>query len=186
MKGKVFFGFFIIALFIAGGLVIYDLKRMDIETLILCSTNEGGILIPESLCNYFMINHRITEDDIENLSRGPSLDYILNLGAPEKYQIAHRFLKKGLDINGVNHYSAKKLTPLHAAVLYNDAERVEFLVENGADLSIKNSYYGMTPLELAEELTGKNEEDSRRKIIEILTASKSGKNEAASYPMDKL
>jgi ankyrin repeat protein len=141
---------------------------MSIQHLILCSFGEGGTRIPMDICEYYMINHRITEDDIRNLSRGSGLDYILNGQNPDKYKIAEVFISKGLSVNGVNHNSENGITPLHAAVLDNDPERTRFLLDQGADTSIVSEGYGMTPLELAEKLDKTGSED-RNRIIEMLS-----------------
>ncbi|MBL1277356.1 MAG: hypothetical protein COB30_014835, partial [Ectothiorhodospiraceae bacterium] len=61
------------------GLMFYDMTEMEIEVLILCSENQGGILIPSSLCHYYMLNYRINEKDIKKLSEGAGLDYVLGV-----------------------------------------------------------------------------------------------------------
>ncbi|WDE03452.1 ankyrin repeat domain-containing protein [Thalassomonas viridans] len=152
-------------------LVAYDMSKMDIESLVLCSANEGGIRIPSALCKHYLLNHRINEKDIKQLSEGAGLDYILNLQSSEKYEIAKTFIAKGLDINGINHYSDKNVTPLHASVLYNDVERVKFLVTQGANVQIRSKGYDMTALELAKKLHDEHGKENRNEIIKILLAA---------------
>ncbi|NOX77101.1 MAG: hypothetical protein GXP17_10945, partial [Gammaproteobacteria bacterium] len=141
MKKKIFFGG-VGGVFLAiVGFMLYDMSEMEMEVLILCSANQGGIRIPSSLCHYYMVNYRINEQGIKELSEGAGLDYILNGEGSVKYDIAKAFLARGLDVNGVNHYKArpedKSMTPLQAAVVYNDVPRVKFLIEQGADLQIR-------------------------------------------------
>lgn len=169
MKKKIFFwcaGGLFLAL---TGLMIFDMSRMDIESLILCSTKEGGIRIPSKLCEYYMLNYRMNKRDIEELSKGAGLEYILNGENSKKYEIAEIFILNGLDVNGINHYSDRDVTPLHAAVIYNDLERVKFLIRHGADMHIKSEGYGMTAIELAKELHGENGKENRSEIIQVLS-----------------
>lgn len=153
------------------GLMLYVMSQMDIEHLISCSSNEGSTRIPRSLCEYYMINHRITKDDINELSSGAGLDYILNGEKPKKYEIAKIFISRGLDVDGINHFSEKDVTPLHAAVLFNDVQRVKFLIYHGANLNITSRGYGMTALELARKLHKEESKEDRSEIIKILSSA---------------
>jgi len=168
---KIFYGAACVAAVITGtlGLMLYDMSTMDIESLILCSANEGGIRIPSALCERYMTDHRLTDADIRQLGKNAGLEYILNLENPAKYEMAKKFISKGLDINGVNHYSDKKLTPLQASVLYNDTVRVKFLIIHGADVHRRNQTYDMTALELAKKLHVEQGKENRHEIIKLLT-----------------
>lgn len=168
MKKKILFSSLALAVTATVVLVSYDMSKMDIEDLILCSVNEGGIRIPGKLCQHYMLNHRIDEKDIKKLSKGAGLDYILNLQTPDKYEIAKVFIAKGLDINGINHYNDKDITPLHASVLYNDLERVKFLLTQGANIRIRSKGYGMTALELAKRLHDEHGKENRDEMIKVL------------------
>lgn len=172
MKKKLLYG---VAASLAGlfGFMLYDMSEMDIDVLILCSANEGGIRIPSSLCEYYMLNHRMNRDDIKELSNGAGLEFILNLQSPEKYEMAKKFISKGLDVDGINHYSDKDITPLHASVLYNDVERVKFLIDQGANIEIRSKGYGMTALELARKLHKEQGREDRTEMIDILSAASS-------------
>ncbi len=136
----------------------------------LCSVNKGGIRIPSSLCHYYLVNYRINEQGIKELSEGGGLGVVLNIEEDAtEYALAKIVLANGLDVNGVNHYGDVNLTPLQAAVLHNDVKRVKFLLEYGADLYITGNY-GMTALEMAKK---RHKEESklqnRREIIQILS-----------------
>jgi ankyrin repeat protein len=168
MKKLLLGSFFLLVLAIIA-LPVYDMATMDIDELIFCSADEGGIKIPSGVCEYYMVNYRINTDDIAQLSNGAGLDAILNLDTPKKYEIAKTFISRGLNVNGINHYNDKDITPLHAAVLYNDVERASFLIEQGADLSIRSSRYGMTALELANQLHQDQSDESRIEIIDLLS-----------------
>ncbi|MCF6338841.1 MAG: ankyrin repeat domain-containing protein [Gammaproteobacteria bacterium] len=167
MKKKIVFGG-IGGIFLAiAGFVLYDMSEMEIEVLILCSSNEGGIRIPSGLCHYYMVNYRINEKDIEALSEGAGLDYILHAKPPKRYEIAKAFLARGLDVNGVSHYSG--LTPLQAAALGNDVQSVKFLLAQGAGLQIHGEL-GMTALEYAKKIHKAGDKfRDKGEIIQILS-----------------
>jgi len=170
MGKKIIFGVFTLVLAGAFGLIFYVMSQMNIEHLISCSSNEGGTKIPASLCEYYMVNYRISKNDIDKLSNGAGLDYILNGEDSKKYEIAKIFISRGLDIDGINHFNDKDLTPLQAAVLHNDVQRVKFLIENGANIGIKSDSYGMTALELARKLHKDDSREDRSEIIKILSS----------------
>ncbi|MBL1274938.1 MAG: hypothetical protein COB30_002510 [Ectothiorhodospiraceae bacterium] len=175
MKKKIVFGGIGGIFLIYVGLMFYDMTEMEIEVLILCSENQGGILIPSSLCHYYMLNYRINEKDIKKLSEGAGLDYVLNVEGRNstEYELAKLFLANGLDVNSVNHYKAypedKSATPLQAAAVYNDAPRIKFLIEQGADLQLRGEF-GMTALEYAKKThkAGSKFRDNRE-IIQLLS-----------------
>ena len=154
------------------GLMLYAMTELPIVELIMCSSGEGGIRLPSGLCEYYMKNYRGNDEDMEELAFG-GLDPILNGESKKKYDIAEFFIAKGLDVNGVNHYGEPNhVTPLHASVLYNDAERAKFLIDHGADVSIKiksRSYNDMTALELAQALQKKRPAEDRSELIRLLS-----------------
>ena len=100
-------------------------------------------------------------------------ELLFNIESKKKYEIAEFFIAKGLDVNGVNHYYFRKPhddTPLHASVLYNDAERAKFLIDHGADLNIKSKPLNdMTALELAQALQKKRPAEDRSELIRLLS-----------------
>lgn len=152
-------------------LILYSMSEMDIEHLVMCSLNEGGTRIPSSLCEYYMVNYRITDNDLDVLEKGPGLDFILNGNNPHKYDIAKIFISKGLSVNSVNHLLSSDISPLYSAVLFNDVKKAEFLVNNGADIHFVSKDYGMTVLELAKNLHENSREGDRSEIVQILSGS---------------
>ncbi len=170
MVKKIILGVFSLVLAGVFGLILYVMSQMNIEHLISCSSNEGGTKIPASLCEYYMVNYRITKNDIDELSNGAGLDYILNGENFKKYEIAKIFISKGLDVDGINNFNGKDLTPLQAAVLHNDVQRVKFLIDHGANIGVKSNGYGMTALELARKLHKNERREDRSEIIKILSS----------------
>jgi Ankyrin repeats (3 copies) len=166
---KIFFG--AIALFLTSlfGLMLYVMTQLNIDEVIMCSANDGGIRIPANLCKYYMLNYRLTEKDIEDLSEGAGLEFIIGGYNPDKYKIAKIFISNGLDINGVNHYGTLNLTPLHAAALGGNVEDLKFLLSQGADFRIKHKDRG-TALDVAKKFHRANDKSrDRSEIIRLLT-----------------
>lgn len=145
----------------------YNLKTMDIETLIQCAGNDAGITIPSGICKHYLTNHRLAKKDIQDLTQGAGLDFILNSSSEDKYQIAELFIDSGLSVNSINHYSDGGFTPLHAAVIYNDAERVKYLLSKGAGTQIIDSRFKLTPKELATHLQDTDKSNDRKKLIQV-------------------
>ncbi len=169
MKIKLIAGATVLSLAGVVGLMLNDISRMSPETLILCVLNEGGILIPSGLCEYYMYNRRDVDSDIEVLSSGPGLSFILEgKDIKKRYEIADYFILNGLDVNGVNHSGGYNITPLHGAVLDNDLDMARFLLEHGASKNIKAPTINMDPLELVQSLQQKEPTIDRKKMIEIL------------------
>ncbi len=169
MKKKILFGSVGSIFLVVAGFMLYDMSKMEVKVLISCSVNEGGIRIPGSLCYYYLVNYRINEQGVKELSDGAGLDYILNGKSPKNYELAKIFITNGLDVNGINHYDPKGATPLQAAVVYNDVPRVKFLIEQGADLHITGGE-GMTAIDLAKKLhKEESKQQNRSEIIQILS-----------------
>ncbi len=169
MKLKFTIGIVILFLIGVPGLVVNDVSRMTPETIILCTLNEGGVLIPSKLCEYYMYNYRDIKADINKLSAGAGLSFILEGKDKEKkYDIAEFFISNGLDVDGVNHSGGYNLTPLHGAVLDSDIDMAGFLLNHGASKNIKAPTINMDPLELAESLQKKEPNVDRDKMVQIL------------------
>lgn len=152
------------------GLMTYSMTKMDIETLILCSSNEDGSLIPGRLCETYMFNYRAHPQDITALNNGAGLIFILNGRDEEnKYKTARFFITKGVDINGINHHGEHNITPLYAAILYNDFKMLHFLLLNGADQNVTPPSINLSPLAFAESLQNKKPSIDRSKVIALLS-----------------
>ncbi|MEJ2682395.1 MAG: ankyrin repeat domain-containing protein [Gammaproteobacteria bacterium] len=151
------------------GLVSYDVSRMDTETIVLCSSNEGGILIPSKVCKYYLFNYRDIKKDVSELSDGAGLSYILNGANDTKYEIAEYFISNGLDVNGINNYGDYNLTPIYGAILLNDVKMAKFLMRNGADLNIEPPSTKMSALEFCRLLQEKDSSVDRGEMLKVLS-----------------
>lgn len=150
-------------------LLVYQIISMPVERLILCAANESDSLYPAKICNFVLVHSRTGTDDINSLQAGAGLDFILNLESQNKYEISDLFLQNGLDVDGVNNFNQKKVTPLQASVVYEDLKRVEYLLTNGADVHLKNSD-GLTALDLANrKINTNNPSDEIVKIHSLLS-----------------
>jgi hypothetical protein len=141
---------------------------MDAETIVLCSSNEGGILIPSAVCKYYLFNYRDIKKDVSELSGGAGLSYILNGANDTKYEVAEYFISNGLDVNGINNYGEYNLTPIYGAILLNDVKMAKFLMRNRADLSIKPPSINVPALEFCQLLQEKDLSVDRSEMLKVL------------------
>jgi ankyrin repeat protein len=61
---------------------------------------------------------------------------------------AEALIKKGIDVNGK---TEGDLTPLHYAIIHRRCDMVETLLHHGADVTLKSSTRGFTPLQAMHE-----------------------------------
>ena len=162
--------------------VSYALCTIDIEKLIVSSLHPETNRFPPGRPEFFLFHFRGNKKDLETLSKGKGLSFILSDGTAEPDQalkIATFFLNKGIDINLIG---LDGLTALHSAVLQNQPEYVSYLLKHGADAGIgidyshvfgkkeKSAMFGMSAIELAKFASQKDGQD-RSKIIRILNES---------------
>ncbi len=149
------------------GLAIYAMSTDDIEGIVICATNEETSYIPSSVCEYYLFNFRLTEEDIKYIESRAGLNFLFGISDPNKrYKIIKYFLAKGVSINKPS--AIDGLLPLHAAILDNDEELVKFLLNNGADIHKKDTKFKLTPEEFIEFLQQKQSTKDRsitKKII---------------------
>lgn len=150
------------AILLICGLIVSFLVRSDVHRLIALADMERMQPVPPCLAEFYLMNFRGNEKDIEYLKANQGLGYIL--AGNNEHKITDKtikrlefFLNKGFDINAVcNGYTA-----LHHAIIYNQPRAVEYLLSKGADPNIrvsesrtygkpeKTKLYGMTALELS-------------------------------------
>ncbi len=151
------------------GLMYYNTASMDVESLILCASNEEGIYIPAPLCRLQLIDVS-PERYAQELSAGAGLGFVLAGNNSEvKLKLAEHFVKQGVSVDAVDNIHNIGIPPLHGSILLRDFIAVEFLLNHGADPSIKASSNGLTAPELASELYKKSSEPELASIIDLLT-----------------
>jgi hypothetical protein len=157
------------------GFTIYAMSTFNLEKLIICSTSDGAYRIPKSVCEYYTIHFRGTKEDIANLEKGIGLTFALNDTKNTKF--INFLLEKGANINLVSPLDGT--TPLHAAVLLNEPELVKFLLDHGADATIRKGksyssfaeFDGMTPLEMLIKMEqnhpGQTDRNKVKALLEV-------------------
>ncbi len=157
-------------------LTIYVMVTDDLHGLMICSTSDEAYRIPKSVCEYYTLHFRGTKDDIAQLEKGIGISVVFG-DEKKRAKFLNFLLDKGANINLVSPLHGS--TPLHAAVLHNDPELVKFLLEHGADPTIRSSRHNlsfkefdnMTPLEMLNQME-KNRPGltDRSKVKQILEA----------------
>ncbi|XOZ33641.1 hypothetical protein ACMDCT_15775 [Halomonadaceae bacterium KBTZ08] len=148
-------------------LMVWYLETSNIEYVSLCVTHPEGDYVPQPVCEYYLFNFRGTEEDIEFLEQGNGLSFFFGV---EDRQMRRRlmrfFLEQGISIHQPSEVHG--LPPLHTAVLMNEPRIVEFLLENGADPDQRDLKHELTVPEYVDLLRGKNPQEDRSKIEQIL------------------
>jgi hypothetical protein len=164
----------VIALLVPG-IGWYSLKTMPMEYLVLYSLKNNRT------CYWFLKNFRGGSADIERLKSIGGFNFIfagyhkaMELNKPdiETYNqrtvaIADFFLQKGLNINAVSPVDG--LTALHAAVVLNQPQVVNYLLRHGADKTKPDGKFKLTPTELAKKLQDDRPDSDYSPIIKALT-----------------
>jgi hypothetical protein len=173
----------LLLLIIAGyvGLSWFQLKTSNVADLVLCSADRGGIYIPDSACFWYLTSYRNDAEDLDQLSKSGGISFILGVYQPSKQggniseftdsnqrilKIADYFIDKGIAINRIDEIDG--LTPLHKEILANNPKLVKYLIDKGADLSIKERNSDLTPLQFAKVLADKNKDIDRSEVISLL------------------
>lgn len=133
----------------------YAVKTFSISELVICASTNEAFYIPESVCEYYLINYRGNKDDIKKLENGAGLSFVANIKDPiKRYKFLNYFISKGLNINGASKIDG--LTPLHSAILLNDPDLVQYLLSKGADPLKTEHNNGMTAYEYIEFIVSKD------------------------------
>ncbi|XOZ33651.1 ankyrin repeat domain-containing protein [Halomonadaceae bacterium KBTZ08] len=139
------------------GLGGWSLHTADIQDVSLCVTEDDTHYIPNSVCEQYMFQFRGTPSDIEYLENGAGIAFFFGIEDQEmRRRVMSFFLENGLSINKPS--AIDGLPPLHAAVLMNDPQLVEFLLEHGADPTQKDQKHDLTASRYLELLKQKNPE----------------------------
>ncbi len=163
------------------GAAFYSLSRSDIQYLLIYSLHPETHRHPQPMVRWYFKAFRGHEADLEFLARHNGLGFIVAMEHQPRARLHEYmafFLDRGFDIDAVG---IDGFTALHAAVLYNHLEDVEFLLARGAcanvPVGLMSTYRGQEPspgrfhgldaLELARALSMLDGRD-RGKILTIL------------------
>jgi hypothetical protein len=140
----------------------------NIYNLIDCSQGEFHIpLIPQHFCRIYLYEFRGSRDDVAIINHDGSLIGLLSTAnKKDQVKLLEFLLNKGVDINGLDERSG--ISPLHAAVLDNDADVAELILKHGANPLLKDRKRRLTPSGFARQLREKSNQPDRSAIIYLL------------------
>jgi len=166
--GKVI-SFILLVSFVVASLAVYTMATLNIQQLIICSTNEDAMYIPKDVCKFYLHNFRENSEDIVYLENSSGIAYLFEIDPAEiKYELLEFFIKNGADVNHLNVIDG--LTPLNTSILLNDYDLTKYLLLKGANPLLKEKNSGMTAYQFIELLSSnesKNIKD-RSKIQTLL------------------
>ena len=159
---------------VVAGFIWYALATLNIEHLILCATDDTQPRTAQ-ICEYYLLNFRGTKEDIAALEqRGIGITFTLVVSAKhaDRFKLSNFLISKEINVNTVSPLSG--FTPLHTAVIENDANMTKYLLDHGATIDIKSKSDrlpdNLTPLELVDELIQTNPEIDRSAVRNLLIA----------------
>ena len=135
--------------------IYYSLKDKPYDELYLTATQnsnfEGYLKLPNIIYKIYVNNFRGHKQDLLSLYPDPITCFInADDDTKTKKQNIEKVLSKGISINMIGSDYSKR-TPIYNAIILQEEEIMHFLVDKGADLTVKD-YKGRTPLELAKFL----------------------------------
>lgn len=166
MLKKIIMSIFVLIFTGLVGLFSYALTSQNIEQLLVCTSSA---YVPVNLiCREYLLNFRGTPADIDLLHKGVGASFVFNsdLDFQEEKEILEYLITKGLDIN---HLDMHRSFPLHNAVLINSVEAIKFLLNHGADPTLKDEKHGLSAREFVLMLDEKTKgQIDHSAIINIL------------------
>lgn len=134
------------------GLSVYAISTQEIERLLICA-DHGGLKIPfsKNFCREYLFAFRGSREDVDALHQRSGALFVVQgkSTVPEREKALKFLIGKGLDVNRVG---MGNFLPLHGAVSANAADEVKMLLDNGANPSLKDENFLLTPMELALKL----------------------------------
>ena len=171
-----------ILLFVYLGLSIYVISMQGIEDLLLCA-DRGGVKVPFSkqLCRKYLLNFRGSTEDINTLQQGIGALFVTQGESTtfERTELLRFLIGKGLEVNRAG---MDRLLPLHGAVLANSADEVKILLGNGANPTLKDNRFELTPLELALKLQREYKTPNDRSAVIAILRNKNFAAQPGSHP----
>lgn len=133
--------------------------------------------LPAALSEYYLL--RIKTWTPEDLEQSGTLPFVVNLmtepGAHREAarQLAEKLIARGANVNRVD--PATGYAPLHAAVLANSVSTVRFLLDHGADRTLRDAGHNRTALALARHLAEQSPLSlDRSAVITLLSKTPQG------------
>ena len=165
---KIIFPVLVLIPLIVVGVGFYSMSKGDIEDIVICATNEESHYIPASICEYYLLNYRVTNEDVRFLEGRSGLAFLFEMPDKSKRQaLLEHFISKGVSIDKQS--SIDGYTPLHAAIIKNDPELVAFLLERGANPNQKDQEHNLTPKEFVDYLNQRKSSMDRSAVLDALS-----------------
>lgn len=149
------------------GLAFYALQASSFETNASCAIGNSGTYIPRSACRWYLNEQLSGEGDDR---RAQSVLH-LAIGAyptdgERALEIMELALSEGARVNGYSPVTG--YPPLHEAVLLNEPQLAEFLIQRGADPEVEDRNKGLTAHELLSAIKDRNPDQNLSEIAEII------------------
>ncbi|MGY5451640.1 hypothetical protein ACVFI8_11950 [Agarivorans sp. MS3-6] len=166
---KFFIGL-VLAFFCIIGLAGYSLVQSNVEDIIVCATNDNSHYIPSSVCDYYVVNYRLGDEDIAFLSAGAGLNFLIgvpDVALREKY--IRLLVERGISINSSSQVDG--MTPLTSAILLNDPVLVQLLTDLGADPRVLDKKFSTNAFGVLSFLQDKQPSVDRAAILSPIIAA---------------
>jgi len=151
----------------------YAITRMDLDKLLICATSDTAYNIPKGACSFYMRHLRDNSKDVELFDKYHGIStVILNPNQDDRFQWADFFIDIGMDVNlrGLQ----LGFTPLHSAIVMNDAGGVQYLLDHGANPMITDNTFHLNAFQFFDMLDKKNNLD--RHAVKVAIESFKQKN----------
>lgn len=150
------------------GLGLFSMSTGNIEDIVICSTNDESHYMPSSVCEYYLLHYRLTKEDIRFLEARSGLAFLFDISDKSKRDhFLKYFVSKGVSTSKPSVIDG--YPPLHAAIINNDPELVEFLLAHGANPEQKDDNHHQTAQEFVDFLDRTKSPADRGAIKELLS-----------------
>ncbi len=107
------------------------------ERIVLCSLGSNIISLNEYSCTFYIEHIGISDNYINEVNDKHGITTILSANTHNKFRVAKSLISQGVNVNSINKHDDQHLPPLHSAALMNDIETFSFLIQNGANVEVK-------------------------------------------------
>jgi len=168
MKLKLLIGYAFTILILYSLGAIYSLENSRVEDVVLCSVEDNTHYIPNSFCEFYLFNFRLTKQDLGDLQSAGGIAFLFGISNQKKrYVYLDKFIDSGASVNTQSEIDG--LPPLHAAILLNDQKLVEYLLSKGSDPRLLDSQLRLNAYDFVLLLKRKNDSINRIEVIRMLS-----------------
>ncbi|MBB1320383.1 MULTISPECIES: ankyrin repeat domain-containing protein [Shewanella] len=168
MRFKVLLGCVFITIILYSLGAIYSLENSRVEDVVLCSVEDNTHYIPNSFCEFYLFNFRLTKQDLDELQSASGIAFLFSISnQKKKYVYLDKFIENGASVNSKSEIDG--LPPLHAAILLNDKKLVEYLLSKGSDPELLDSQNKLNAYDFVMLLKRNNDSINRNEVIRTLS-----------------